>query len=323
MTERGIRVASLSVQFVWEKGAIVGLGVSDVRYFREYEPSSSLTPGSDTGPLLERLDAELKPVALNIAKDRLKARDLKGFSRAYGTEYITLFDDECVPRIDPDAQVCDGDETPLMRRMDRGAENSDVVGVDAPLCTDLREPELDKRDPIELIARGIDVNAKDHQGWTALMAAATTGYTAGLKVLLENGARVNDRDAFGRSALSVAAGRGDLEPVRLLLRFGAEVNVQDDDGRTPLMEAAGGVEDTSGLIKLLRAAGAALNTRKQDGETALMIAAWNGSVDAVRALLELGADPNAKTPSGDTALSLAEMNGHADVVNVLKRSITH
>ena len=53
------------------------------------------------------------------------------------------------------------------------------------------------------------------------------------------------------------------------------------------------------------------------GRTALIFAAFRGSAECVRLLLEAGAD-TALRASGKTALEVAEMQGHAEVAALLR-----
>jgi hypothetical protein len=67
-----------------------------------------------------------------------------------------------------------------------------------------------------LIDNGADVNAKDNDGWTALMYAAFSGYTETAEVLIDNGADVNAKDNDGLTALMIAEGNDQTEIVNLL-----------------------------------------------------------------------------------------------------------
>jgi ankyrin repeat protein len=60
-----------------------------------------------------------------------------------------------------------------------------------------------------------------------------------LKALLDSGLDVNAKDRGGRTALHYAAVLGQAELARHLLSRGANVNVKDTRGRTPLMLAVG------------------------------------------------------------------------------------
>ena len=75
----------------------------------------------------------------------------------------------------------------------------------------------------ELLAAGVDVNAANAYGGTALAFAADKGHTEVVDLLLERGADVNVRDRFyGDTPLGWAAQQGHAPIVRSLLAKGAE-----------------------------------------------------------------------------------------------------
>jgi cytohesin len=67
-----------------------------------------------------------------------------------------------------------------------------------------------------LLQHGADVNAKQDEGYTSLMAAAEHGYTGVVRVLLSHGADVTSKDDDGRTALSLAEKNGHTEAALLL-----------------------------------------------------------------------------------------------------------
>ncbi len=73
-----------------------------------------------------------------------------------------------------------------------------------------------------LLDKGVDVNAKDNHGFTALIWAAKGGHTEAVQALLDKGADVNARDNTGKTALMIAASRGHKEIVQLLKEAGAK-----------------------------------------------------------------------------------------------------
>ena len=82
--------------------------------------------------------------------------------------------------------------------------------------TEIRKsnPDLNK---IRLcIAAGADVNARDNDGWTALMRAAINGGTEIVKLLLAAGADVNAKGNDGKTALMLAKYNNHPEIVKLL-----------------------------------------------------------------------------------------------------------
>jgi ankyrin repeat protein len=95
-------------------------------------------------------------------------------------------------------------------------------------------------------------------------------------------------------------------------------DAQNDDGRTALILAA-----QNGYLPIVAAlldAGADAGHEMSDGRTALILAAQHGHLPIVEALLKAGADPDHATTDGSTALILAAQSGHAAVVEALLRS---
>ena len=67
-----------------------------------------------------------------------------------------------------------------------------------------------------LLTAGAEVNAKNAEGWTALMYAAAKGYTDTVRALLSKNAEVATTNHEGESALTVATRRNDKNIVILL-----------------------------------------------------------------------------------------------------------
>ena len=139
-----------------------------------------------------------------------------------------------------------------------------------------------------------------------------------IQALLQAGADVNAKDEDGRTALIAASTEDNPEMVRLLLQAGASVNVKDKKGRTALFwvpfrytigEFNERVPKKLEVAKLLLQAGADVNVvdkgSYRDGYTILMSAAYLAYVDIVKLLLQYGADVNARDEDGKTALTYA------------------
>jgi ankyrin repeat protein len=189
-------------------------------------------------------------------------------------------------------------------------------------CQDLNTKLFDAvkaRNPAEvrkILGQGVDVNAKDKDGKTALMIAADLGPIDTVRALLEKGADANASDNEGWTPLFWAAFSGHSDAALTLLEKGADVNAKGKGGWTALMSAA-----DLGHINIVRALlekGAEVNAKYKDGRTALMNAADMGHLDVVRALLEKGADVNARDTDGETALRLAEKYKYPSIVALLK-----
>jgi ankyrin repeat protein len=101
-----------------------------------------------------------------------------------------------------------------------------------------------------LLEKGVDVNAKPSQGWTALMLAAGEGHLDVVRLLLEKGADVNAKtETDGKTALADASKNGHFGVVRLLLENGADVHAKDVFGWTAL-DVSRGHRKIEALLKL-------------------------------------------------------------------------
>lgn len=88
-----------------------------------------------------------------------------------------------------------------------------------------------------LLARGVDVNARNGTGETALMAAVRAGREDRVRLLLDHGADVNIQSRTGHTALLLAVEADNTGLVTLLLARGANRNTGNVEGVTPLAEA--------------------------------------------------------------------------------------
>jgi uncharacterized protein len=100
-----------------------------------------------------------------------------------------------------------------------------------------------------LLAAKTNVNAKDQQGYTALIVASSNGYLEVVRALPAEGADVNAEAANG-TALTIASQKGSLEVVRVLLAAGADVNAKAFNGETATSLAKkGGHPDVVQLLE--------------------------------------------------------------------------
>ncbi|MFN8011123.1 MAG: ankyrin repeat domain-containing protein [Holophagaceae bacterium] len=213
---------------------------------------------------------------------------------------------------------------------------------------------------LALIRRGADLHERDGEGRTFLHRMHAS--MPGVKLLLDLGLDVNARDAHGRTALVTAV--EDLvipEILKLLLEKGADPNLADARGVTPLMRAAERSRimasfDPS-IMAMLLAAGAdphrrdhagrtalhwtlqgqACPARREtlaylltkgnldadhalpDGSTPLMLAARLDDPAALQWLLAAGADPQRVDLRGRTALDYARMGARRGRSNACER----
>lgn len=145
-----------------------------------------------------------------------------------------------------------------------------------------------------LIAAGVDINATQGDGATALHWAAHRNNLESVRLLLNAGADPNKANALQATALWIASENGNATLTELLLNAGANPNAALKMGETPLMRAARSGDLAS--VKLLVSGGAEVNVAEHErGQTALMWASAQQHADVVEYLLDHGADLNART----------------------------
>jgi uncharacterized protein len=146
-----------------------------------------------------------------------------------------------------------------------------------------------------LVARGVDVNAAEPRlGQTALMWAAAEGHSEVVRGLVEAGARVNAASKSGFTPLLFAAAKGDVPSITLLLDAGADPNYSLPSGGKPLMVAIA-YRRTAAAVALLEGGALATAGNERTGSTPLHVAAQQGDLTVVRALLDRRANPNVRT----------------------------
>ncbi|CAM4461516.1 Zn-dependent protease with chaperone function [Paenibacillus endophyticus] len=139
----------------------------------------------------------------------------------------------------------------------------------------------------QLLSSGVNPDAADAEGWTALMWAAQLNDTASGSAIIDAGADLNlFEHTYEETALTIAIYNGSVDVVELLLEGNANPDLQDSTGWTPLMTAAteGDMEST----KLLLQAGADPLIVDETGYTAADYAMDSGFEEIARLLQETG-----------------------------------
>jgi ankyrin repeat protein len=187
--------------------------------------------------------------------------------------------------------------------------NSGVTGVHAAAFLGLY-------DVVRLLLdRGVEIEVKDTDNWTALHYAARNGHLEVIKLLLNRGAEIEAKTTDNSTAFHYAAVYGNLEVVRLLLTRGAEIEAKTTENWTALHYAArdGYLE----VVKLLLDRGAEIEVKTTDNWTALHFAAVYGSLEMVRLLLKQRAEIEVRDIYNWTVLHCAALNGHLEIVKLL------
>lgn len=145
---------------------------------------------------------------------------------------------------------------------------------------------IQNKDPkvIRVLLERADVNLKDEQGNSPIHLAIKKDKEDIFDLLLEKNADVNTGGKSGKTqnqtALYVAVLKGRKDLVQKLLEKGADPNIADSDGAFPLSEAVVNAGSNPQIVKLLIDKGANINAQESNKATALIYAAANKQISA-------------------------------------------
>ena len=170
-----------------------------------------------------------------------------------------------------------------------------------------------------LMESGVDFNAVNHSGNTAIACAVEKGNTEIAWILLDQ-ADPSIPDKLSLSPLHKAVKMDNFAMVETLLSVNTDgewtkVNAVTSEGFTPIYLAAskGNVE----IVKLLHEWNANLNIASKAMNTPLQRAVFGNHTAVANYLIENGADINCKDAAGRTALDIAIYNGFDAMVKLL------
>ena len=175
---------------------------------------------------------------------------------------------------------------------------------------------------VRLLEKGVDVNAKNVRGDTALslvmMFTPRPRALEIVKLLIAYGADINTKSDSSDRPLAIACSENLDKVAELFLELGCDANVQSNDLYTPLHHAAR--HNNSRLVKTLLQYGANAEMKTFGGElTPLHIAAKSNSLHVPQLLVEHGVELEAKNSLGRTALVEAAAYGSLPIVELLIR----
>ena len=172
-----------------------------------------------------------------------------------------------------------------------------------------------------LIEMGASIHTSLNSPW---LTAACEANLDMFKLLLERNIQVNAVDKYGTNAfLAVANGHlieqeGLLQKIYLLLQAGIDPYYRAPDGHSALNSAAS--DNKSKVVAVLLEYGLDPNCASQKTETtSLMCAAWHGSVEMARDLLEHGADPSMMDKRNQRAIDIARTRGKDNIIPLLQK----
>ena len=161
-----------------------------------------------------------------------------------------------------------------------------------------------------LLLSNVKSNADEN---VSLQEMCETSSFSEIKDAIKAGANVNSKDENGRTPLMAACEyESSHEVIQLLMSFKAIVNDTDNKGYTAVMYAAK-YDPYPRVIAEMVKLGADVNIKANDGTTALMLACENTkSVQVVSELIKAGANINAKDKDGHTAMDYLKKNPNSN-----------
>ncbi|MCK0160959.1 ankyrin repeat domain-containing protein [Allomuricauda sp. F6463D] len=171
------------------------------------------------------------------------------------------------------------------------------------------------------IEKGVDPNAVDNEGNTALLNASGRNKLAVVQYLAEKTYDLDHTNKEGQSALTLAVQDNSAQIVDYLISQGAKTDVLDKDGNNLayyLFSSRGNPRDFDAKVKALSKAGLDLKTPQSDQRTVWHMAMDKNDLALLKKIQPLGADINAKDKQGNTVLHYAAMkSNNTDILKFL------
>ena len=230
-----------------------------------------------------------------------------------------------------DAKRKDG-TTALLSACRTGQSTSVMFLLDSGADVKLRKPDgntclyhavhghCSKETLQKIIDQGLNVNALNRNGETALMRACYIAQMESVKVLLKNGADPNISNASGYSSLLAATlGRCTNETLKEIVACKADLDAQMKDGMTALVLAC--LNRRQEAIPILLEAGSNPNIADKYGRASLFAALYTGCrKKIIQAIIDHGADVNATSKDKHTAIMCACWKRRTNAINVLLKA---
>jgi ankyrin repeat protein len=206
-----------------------------------------------------------------------------------------------------------GDKAALEKRLDQHVK---IDSRDRLRRTALMYAAWNGNDDIcnRLLAAGANPEFKDRDGNNVFDYAAGRGHSGTVNFLLEHTRNADTQHYREYATLIQAAYRGDPALIPAAAKP-SSINRINPEGQAPLHIAAG--NGSVAVMDALLQRGAQVNIANSNRQTPLQWAAWNNQPQAVALLLKKGADINYPDAAGNTALILAAQNNSKDCIKPL------
>ncbi len=174
-----------------------------------------------------------------------------------------------------------------------------------------------------ILATGVDIDAVDDRGRTAVMAATHGNHPSVVQALIEAGANIHIQDNMKDNPFLYAGAEGLLEILRLTIAAGADTKLVNRYGGSALIPACHhGYPDC--VLELLTTTDVDIDHVNNLGWTALIeavILSDGGPVHQriVQILVDHGADLSIGDNDGVTALEHARNRGYSEMVKILEK----
>lgn len=152
-----------------------------------------------------------------------------------------------------------------------------------------------------------------------LIFAVALNATACVQAMLSAGVDLDARDNEGRSALMMSVQTDNADMFHLLLAAGSDPNAMDAGG-SGIWHILAAREPHPLLLERIAKLPLTVDQPNAHGLTPLHLAALNDNCTVLEALLRLGASPAAQDPEGNTPLFIAGREGHQAAFNHLVKA---
>ena len=169
---------------------------------------------------------------------------------------------------------------------------------------------------LALIAAGLDLDCVDDDGDSALLYACNHRNYIILDALMSKHANLDTRNKSYESVLILAIAFNDLEMLVWCIKNGANVNICCKHGQSPLTLAICN-QRTDMIEKLIKLSSINLEHKNTLGQNALILAVLENQLHTIKLLLEKGVNVNSQDNNNCTPLFAATITKNKDIFSML------